>query len=120
VVEQVFLLLARFAELVEALLYDHMTGCARAVATACVFEMDAVPQHQIEDRAGLAVMMKRRLGGVEFDHLFGVTVFELDSQFRHRASVESQIIRRGDRNEIDNYLLRLPSLVETTVACIFA
>src|SRR5258708_24297115 len=51
-VEQVFLLIARFAELVEALLYDHMTGRARAVAAACVFEMDAVPQHQIEDRAG--------------------------------------------------------------------
>src|SRR6266446_2996220 len=70
----------------------HLTSRARAVATARVLEMDAMSQHQIEDRAGLAVMMKRRLRGIEFDHLLGVTIFELDSQFRHMASVERQLL----------------------------
>jgi hypothetical protein len=58
--------------------------------------MNTVSQHQIEDRAGLAVMMKRRLRGIEFDHLLGVTIFELDSQFRHMASVEKATTQRSD------------------------
>src|ERR1700682_5427254 len=51
-VEQVFLLLARFAELVEALLYDHVTGCARAVATARVLGMNPMSAHHTADRIG--------------------------------------------------------------------
>src|SRR5260370_40794115 len=84
-VEQVLFLLARFAELVEPLLYDHVTGCARTIAAARVLEMDLMTQHHIEDRAGLAVMMKRRLGGIELDHLLGVAIFKSYSQFCHTA-----------------------------------
>src|ERR1700682_1913397 len=51
-VEQVFLLLARFAELVEALLYDHVTGWARAVATARVLEMNPMSEDYIGDISG--------------------------------------------------------------------
>src|SRR5271154_6804393 len=101
-VEQVFLLLARFAELVETLLDDHVTGGARAITAACVLEMHSVPQHHVEDRARLAIVMKRRLSGVELDYLFGVAVFKLDSQFRHRS--QSQLRLWG----------------ASTLACIFA
>jgi hypothetical protein len=37
--------------------------------------------------------MKRRLGGIELNYLFGVAVFELDSQFRHRTQVAIEIMR---------------------------
>ena len=35
-----------------------------------------VAEQDIENRAGLAVMMKGRIGRVEFDNPLGVTVFE--------------------------------------------
>src|SRR5580658_11053818 len=69
-VEQVFLLLARLAELVEPLLDDHVTGRARAITAARVLEMNSVPEHHVENRARLAIVMKRRLRGVKLDYLF--------------------------------------------------
>src|SRR5260221_6508511 len=41
-VEQVFLLLAGFAELVESLFYNHVAGRARAVPAACMLVMDSM------------------------------------------------------------------------------
>jgi hypothetical protein len=72
--------------------------------------MDSVPQHQVENRARLAVMMKRRLGGVEFDYFFGVAVFELDSQFRHRTWVvfRDYVLRRDGETAAST--LKLPRL----------
>jgi hypothetical protein len=67
----------------------------------------------VEDRARLAGMMKRRLGGVELDYFFGVAVFELDSQFRHRIQVVFETMRRVETGK--------PSCkVEAFSACIFA
>src|SRR6266481_1505629 len=57
-VEQIFFLLTGLAELVESILDDHVAGRACAIAAACMLEMDSMTEHHVENRAGLAVMMK--------------------------------------------------------------
>src|SRR5208282_549117 len=82
-VEHVLLALLGLGQFVHPFLHHHMTGSTGAVAAACVFEVNLVPKQDVEDRAGTAVMMKRRIGGVELDHPVGVAVFEFDAQLRH-------------------------------------
>src|SRR5579885_2233345 len=85
-IQQVLLALFRFRQFVVSLLDDYMTGGAGAVAAAGMLQRDAVPEQDIEDRAGLPVMLKRRLGRAELDHPLGRPAFENHTQLRHYRS----------------------------------
>src|SRR5262249_26767868 len=65
-----------------------------------VLQMDLVSKQDIEDRPGKAVVMKRRLGGVEFDYPLGVAIFEDYSQLSHRWCLKSLTEMLGTRHGI--------------------
>jgi len=96
-VEQIFLLLRGLGQDFEALLHDHVAGCAGAIPAARVFEMDLVAEQDVENRAGPAVFLEGRVGGVEFDHPFRIAVLENHAQRRHRFQWSSirRELRRG-------------------------
>jgi hypothetical protein len=54
-----------------------------------VLERDAVRQQDVEDRAGLPVVLERRAGGIELDHAVGLAGLEDDADPRHRGSLAS-------------------------------
>src|SRR5271163_1594735 len=82
-VEHVLLGFFGLAQFAHPFLDDHMTGGACAVAAARVFEMNLVTEQDIENRAGAAIMMKRRIGRIELDQPVGVAIFKFNAQFRH-------------------------------------
>jgi hypothetical protein len=75
-----------------------MAGRASAVAAARMFEVNVIAEQDIENRAGLPVMMERRLGRIEFDNPLGVTVFENHANPGHLLLSGSVFGRQCERS----------------------
>jgi hypothetical protein len=60
-----------------------VTGGAGAITAARVFEVDVIAKQNIENRAGPAVVMERRIGRIEFYDPLGLSTFEDNAKFGH-------------------------------------
>jgi hypothetical protein len=83
-VEQVLFFFGGFAEQFEPLLHNDVTSGTGAVAAARMLQVDAVPEHYIQNRAGLSVVMERRFSWIELNRAFRLAALKDYSQSRHR------------------------------------
>src|SRR5205823_6442352 len=93
-------------EVLLALLHDHVTGGAGALATARVLEVHLVSEEHVEDRPRLTVVAERRVGSGELDRLLGLTRLVEDTDLWHRPALP-----QGDRPSLPR-----PRLADTALA----